>query len=634
MCGIAGILDLRSNSRNSIPLLKKMSDKIIHRGPDSDGQWLSDDKKMGMSFRRLSIIDLSENGSQPMLSNDLRYTISFNGEIYNHLDLRKNLEKEFKYRGNSDTETILNGFQKYGKDMFRKMNGMWGISIWDDQEKKLLLCRDRIGIKPIYYYHKNELFVYGSEIKSILEHPDISRELNISELPNYLNYGMSSGKESLFKNIKKLAPANYLEIDLKGKVEIKNYWSPFEQKNNNSELDDKDIQEKVMELLRESVNSRMMSDVPFGVFLSGGIDSSLNVALMTELMDRPVDSFTVGFKELEKFNELEHARKISKKFHTNHNEILIDENDAFPILSDLAWHEDEPNADPVCIPLYFLSKLTKQSGTTVIQVGEGSDEQFVGYKWMMQGYKFYKSLWSIYNPIPKIIKRGIFNFTKPALSGKIPSLALEYLRRASYNEPFYWSGVSVFSSFDQNDLLIEKKLNEIPAQYAKQIHDQIYTDHPSADYLQRVLYLELKQRLAELLLMRVDKITMAHSLESRVPFLDHRLVEFTMSLSEKKRVPNKNIPKYILKKAVEGLLPQDIIYRKKMGFAAPVDNWFRGPWKNFAEERLLNSEFAKLGLFDRSYLKEMLVRHQDKKSKLGSKIYSLVNLTLWYDRYF
>lgn len=634
MCGIAGILDLRSKPKINLPLLKKMSDIITHRGPDSEGQWLNESRKMGMSFRRLSIIDLSENGSQPMLSNDKKFAITFNGEIYNHLEIRKELENEFDYKGNSDTETILNGYRKYGKDIFQRMQGMWGIAIWDEQENKLLLSRDRIGIKPLYYYFKNGLLVYGSEIKSILEHPDVKKELNLEELPNYLNYGMSSGNESLFKNIKKLAPGHFLEIDSKADISVDRYWHPFQNKINSSELGEKQIQDKVMELLRASVKSRMMSDVPFGVFLSGGIDSSLNVALMSELMDRPVDSYTVGFKELEKFNELEHARKISKKFGTNHHEILIDEKDAFPILSDLAWHEDEPNADPVCIPLYFLSKLTKESGTTVIQVGEGSDEQFTGYKWMIEGYKFHNSLWKFYNPIPSIFKKGLFNLFDGLVGKSVPSLAMEYLRRSSYNEPFYWSGVSVLSTYDQKQLLNNKNLAELPAEYAITNYSEIDLLNSKADYLQKVLYLELKQRLAELLLMRVDKITMAHSLESRVPFLDHRLVEFTMSLSEKQRLPNKKIPKYILKKAVEELLPNDIIYRKKMGFAAPVDNWFRGSWKSFAEDQFFNSNFAKLGLFNANYLKNMLKEHENPKSKLGSKIYALVNLSLWYDRYF
>ncbi|MDC1067555.1 asparagine synthase (glutamine-hydrolyzing) [Candidatus Kapabacteria bacterium] len=632
MCGIAGILDLRSQSKCDLDLLKKMSDIITHRGPDSDGQWISSNKIMGMSFRRLSIIDLSENGTQPMTSPDGRYTISFNGEIYNHQEIRRELESEFTYRGNSDTETILYGFQKYGKDIFQKMHGMWGIAIWDNLEKKLLLCRDRVGIKPLYYYHKDGLLVYGSEIKSILTHPDIKTELNLNELPNYLNYGMSSKNESLFGNIQKLESAHFMEIS-STEIRKQRYWHPFD-KYDSSQYNQKDVQNKVMDLLRDSVKSRMMSDVPFGVFLSGGIDSSLNVALMAELMDRPIDSFTVGFKELEKFNELEYARKISKKFHTNHHEVLIDEKDSFSILSDLAWHEDEPNSDPVCIPLYFLSKLTKESGTTVIQVGEGSDEQFVGYKWMLQGYKFFNSLWSLYNPIPKVLKKGIYALSKPIMKSFVPSLAIEYMRRSSNNEPFYWSGVSVFSQYDQESLLSDKKILGKPAEYALSIYKEIEALSPNADYLQKVLYLELKQRLAELLLMRVDKITMAHSLESRVPFLDHRLLEFTTSLNEKQRMPDTSISKFILKKSVKDILPHDVIYRKKMGFAAPVDNWFRGPWEKFAEDRLFHSSFAKLGLLDNDYLKSMLKAHQNEKSKLGSKIYSLVNLTLWYDRFF
>lgn len=503
------------------------------------------------------------------------------------------------------------------------------------KKKKLLLCRDRIGIKPLYYYYKNGLLVYGSEIKSILEHPDVVKEFNPDELPNYLNFGLSSGKESLFKNIKKLPPAHFLEIDYKGEVKITKYWTPFTDQQNH-DLSDQEIQTKTIDLLRGSIDSRMMSDVPFGVFLSGGIDSSLNVALMSELMDRPIDTYTVGFKELEKFNELKYARQISDQFHTNHNEILIDENDAFPILSEIAWHTDEPNADPVCIPLYFLSKLTRESGTTVIQVGEGSDEQYVGYKWMLQGYKFYNTYWKLFKSLPKLLQKSIYSLSSTLFKSQNQFLALDYLRRATNDEEFNWSGVSIFSPSHLKELFSDKISDKwlVPAEYGNSLHQNALSENHSAEYLQRILHIELKQRLAEILLMRVDKIGMAHSLEARVPFLDHRIVEFNMSLSDKQKVPDYKLSKYILKKAVEDILPHDIIYRKKMGFAAPVDNWFRGSWKKFAEERLLHSNFAKLGLFNNNFIQNYLNIHSSGKKNLGADIYSLVALSLWYDRYF
>ncbi|OHE13551.1 MAG: asparagine synthase (glutamine-hydrolyzing), partial [Sulfurimonas sp. RIFOXYB2_FULL_37_5] len=430
-----------------------MSDVITHRGPDSEGQWVSDDRKCGFSFRRLAIIDLSEAANQPMHTPDGKYSIVYNGEVYNHLSIRENLEKSgYKYKSRSDTETILYGYREYGKNILGKLLGMWGMAIWDSEKKELFIARDRIGIKPLYYTISNGRFIFASEIKSILQHPSIKSELNLEELPNYLNYGMT-GSESLFKNIKKLPPAHCLTVNSNGEIRIERYWSPFNSDLISSDMSFDEIQSEVLRLLKQSIKDRMMSDVPFGVFLSGGIDSSLNVALMAELMNRPVDTFTVGFKELEKYNELDYARKIANIYKTNHHEILIDSNDVFPILEDLVWHEDEPNADPVCMPLYFLSKLTRDSGTIVIQVGEGSDEQFIGYKWMLRDYIFHKTYWKYFTHLPSFIRKSIYYATKPIFKGLNQYLALEYLRRGTFNEELYWSGVPIYTPSHQNSLL-------------------------------------------------------------------------------------------------------------------------------------------------------------------------------------
>ena len=631
MCGIAGLVDFRDSSDITIDILKKMSDVIIHRGPDSEGQWISQDQKAGLSFRRLAIIDLSENGSQPMHFNNLH--IVFNGEIYNHKEIRKELELKYKYNSNTDTETILYGFKEYSNQLFNKMTGMWGIAIWDDEKRKLTLCRDRIGVKPLYYYYKDKLLVFGSEIKSILEHPSVKKELNVREVTNYLNFGMSSKNSTLFENIYKLPSGHQLEFQEGKEPKIFRYWSPFDVKYNYNSSEE--IQETILEKLRDAIKIRMMSDVPFGVFLSGGIDSSLNVALMNELMDRPIDTFTVGFKELEKFNELEYATKISKLYKTNHHEILIDHNDADLILNDLPWHEDEPNADPVCIPLYYLSKLTKDSGTTVIQVGEGSDEQFVGYKWMMRDYKFVNTYWKYYKNLPESIRKIIYNSASRVLNYTDNYLISDILRRATFNEEFTWSGISIFSPTHLKYMLTDeyKNLSSEPSIYGHSLHDEAYKLKNDANYLERLLFVELNQRLAEILLMRVDKIGMAHSLEARVPFLDHRLVEYTMSIPSKFKVPNYTEPKYLLKKAVEDLLPKEIIYRKKQGFAAPVDNWFRNEWYEFTKDKFQNSKFINLNIIDKKFVLNLLEKHRNGKNH-GQELYSILNLILWYDRFF
>lgn len=306
MCGIAGLVDLNSNKSVNSHLLKKMSDVIIHRGPDSDGQWVADDAVCGLSFRRLAIIDLSQSGNQPMHTSDGRFHIVFNGEIYNHNLLRNEFESDGKtYHSKTDTETILYGYEKYGPEFLNKMLGMWAIAIWDNYEKELFLSRDRIGIKPLYYYYKDGILVFGSEIKSILCHPLVVKEPEIEQIPVFLNYTMSSDSQTLFKNIKKLPAGSFLKLNKSGDTSIHTYWSPLKNFKGYTDLNSKEIEDHTISLLRDSIEARMMSDVPFGVFLSGGIDSSLNVALMSELMNRPIDTFTVGFKELQKYNELE-----------------------------------------------------------------------------------------------------------------------------------------------------------------------------------------------------------------------------------------------------------------------------------------------------------------------------------------
>jgi asparagine synthase (glutamine-hydrolysing) len=636
VCGIAGIVDF--NSRDSsieLDLLKKMTDVIVHRGPDSEGYWISGARMCGLAFRRLSIVDLSPAGNQPMQTLDGRHTIVFNGEIYNHLNIRRQLtELGFNYRSRSDTETIINGYSRWGEGILDKMVGMWGLAIWDDEKKELFAARDRIGIKPFYYYFKDGLFVFGSEIKSILCHPKVRAELNIDALPIYLNYGMTGNCDSLFKNIKKLPAGHFLKLDSKGNLSITRYWCPFE-KAEYAELSRKEVIDELLRLLRQSVEARMMSDVPFGAFLSGGIDSSLNVALMSELMSRPVDTFTVGFKDLEQYNELNYARKTADLFKTNHHEILIDKSDAFDILENLVWHEDEPNGDPVCIPLYFLSKLTRDSGTIVIQVGEGSDEQFIGYESMLRDWNFYSDYWKKFKELPSVVKKSIYFTAKPLLRSTHKLLELDYLRRATFDKQLYWGGKSYFPPVEQ-ELLFSDAFNHLsrkPDEYTDTLHQTALELRNDADYLQRMVYVELASRLPEMLLMRVDKIGMAHSIEARVPFLDHRIVEFVMSIKPAMRVPDKHTTKSLLKEASRGIIPDEIIDRRKQGFWAPVQEWLRADWHDFAKDKILNSSIINTGLFNKCYIEQIFRRHRSGKGKEGVKLYFLLMLAMWGERF-
>ncbi len=638
MCGIAGIIDTKKRTeRNNREILKKMSDVIAHRGPDAEGQWLSGNNACGLAFRRLSIIDLSADGNQPLKSLNSNSVIVFNGEIYNHASIREDLlNKGYKYQSKTDTETILNGYREYGEEILQKMFGMWGFAIWDDEKQELFAARDRLGIKPFYYYFKDGLFIFGSEIKSILQHPDVRKELNVDEIPNYLNFGMSSNQHSLFKNIRKLPAGHSLRINSNGELSIRRYWSPFAQTDGNFKMSYEEIYEELIVKLRNSIKDRMMSDVPFGAFLSGGIDSSLNVALMSELMDRPVDTFTIGFTDLEKYNELEYAHQIADVFKTNHHEIIINQQDGFEVLEKLPYYEDEPNADPVCIPLYYLSKLTREKGTIVVQVGEGSDEQFCGYRWMLRDYKFIDSYYKMFTHLPKPIRQLSYGITSPLLNCNNLEMASEFMRRGVEKEEFYWSGQPVFTKVHLAKLLNPQYqyLTDKPYEYVSKMYKDMRDLYPDADIQQQMLYTEITHRLPEMLLNRTDKIGMAHSIEARLPFMDHRLVEFTMSIPQKMKVPDDKTTKFLLKKAVEPVLPHNIIYRKKQGFAAPMNEWMRTQWYDYAYENIMNSDFAKLGIINKKYAESLLLKHKSGKVNVGTLIYSLLNLNLWYKVFF
>lgn len=638
MCGIAGIVKLdNSNYEIAKELLQKMSDVITHRGPDSDGNWISPTGKCGFAFRRLAIIDLSANGNQPMHDTDGRYTIVFNGEIYNHSDLRKQLEqKGYKYKSNTDTETIIYGYREWGEKLLSKMIGMWSFAIWDNNTNELFAARDRIGIKPFYYLVNNSNFLFGSEIKSLLEYKEYKRNINFTQLPFYLYFGATNNNSTLFEGIKKLPAAHYLKINSKGEIKIKRYWDPFATLIPYASWTEDQLATEIITLLRDAIKIRMMSDVPFGVFLSGGIDSSLNVALMTEFMDRPVDTFTVGFRDLEKYNELEYAHQISKLFNTNHLEIIIDSQMALERIEEIAWHLDEPNADPVCIPINFLSELTRREGTIVVLVGEGSDEQFIGYNWMLREIKFNRYLWNYYQILPQSIRKLIFNIIKNPLLSRKQFQILEYFHKSANDWQQYWSGMPFFTTTEQKFLFGSNQnigINEIGI-YADSMSELADTFDLEIEFSRKAIFTEFYQRLPELLLMRVDKMGMAHSIEPRVPFLDHRLVELSFSVDYKKKIPDGKTTKYLLKKAAKGFIPDEIIHRKKQGFAAPVSEWLRNEWSGYAQDKILSSYLIQNGIINRSIVAEMLELHKTKRVDFYKQIYSLLMLSLWYEKYF
>ncbi|MEX2116103.1 MAG: asparagine synthase (glutamine-hydrolyzing) [Bacteroidota bacterium] len=653
MCGICGIYDYSSASPAfDTSLLVNMSDAMRHRGPDDQGTFISRDHRAGFGFRRLSIVDLSPAGHQPMSTPDGSLTIVFNGEIYNHLVLRKEFEqKGYRYRSHSDTESILFAYKEYGPDFVHKLLGMFALALWDEEKKRLILVRDRIGIKPLYYTVHNGQFVFASEIKSILRHPSIPRDLHEEALIHYLTFLVTPPSMTLFRGIRKLEAGHRLIVNSDGVVNDEQYWTPVSaapQPSINSDgtpvsrssllaesagFTEADHIRTVRSLLEQSVRDRMMSDVPFGVFLSGGIDSSTNTALMAGMMDRPVDTFSVGFKDLEKYNELQYARQIARKFGTNHHEILIDQRDAFEFLPKLIHHQDEPIADPVCIPLYFVSRLARENGTIVVQIGEGSDELFAGYPAMARELLFYRALWKPFIALPSFVKKRAYEISARILGPAHRHLMLDYIRKGAEGNELFWGGAISFTETHRRLLLTDQGRNSLDSEaLARQWHREILERDPGADYLKRMIYLELRNRLPELLLMRVDKMTMAASVEGRDPFLDHRLVEYAMTIPSKLKIRN-GVTKYILKKAVEGLIPDEIIHRRKQGFAAPMNEWLRSDWSSFAREKLSGSPILKRGIFRPEFIQAMFSRHINKKQEAGTQLWTLLNLFLWYEHW-
>ncbi len=596
MCGIAGFCNISNpHFTLDLSLLEKMQKTIEHRGPDGYRTWSSVEHQLAFVHRRLSIVDLSAAAFQPMTDQDKTVVVCCNGEIYNHEKLRKELEAYGHcYRTHSDTETIVYAYKQWGIDCLERLEGMFAIVIFDRIKNELYLVRDRIGIKPIYFSLQGNIFSFASEIKALWQLPWIEKKINRVALHHYLSFLVTPAPMTLYKGIYKLPSAFYVQVDSKRKVSFHEWYTPvttLSQNEQNQFADETFCIKNIRMLLRKSIKKRMMSDVPFGVFLSGGIDSSLNVALMSEFTDK-VKTFNISFSDGPEYSEVCWARKVAQRFGTEHHEMVITELEAFNFFEKMIHHQDEPLGDCVCVPLYYVSKLLKDAGVTVVQVGEGSDELFCGYNLYARYLNMNRRMQYFGRYAPGFLKKAtvkVFETLFPKKSGRI-----ELLRNWAENRALFWGGAAVFpeilkksisfiSDSEVEDPIIKKiypNFSQISDSHAV-VHyhlEKLQKLSPDADFLKSMIYLELKQRLPELLLMRVDKMTMATSVEGRVPFLDHKLVEFALHISEGLKYKN-GVTKYILKKACEGLLPHDVIYRKKMGFAAPVTRWFKGGGK-------------------------------------------------------
>lgn len=643
MCGICGVWEYgASEGRVERSLVERMRDEMPHRGPDDAGELLFDDGRGGLGFRRLSIIDLSEAGHQPMRGCTGDVWLVFNGEIYNHARLRAWLEERGHiYASRTDSETILHLYEERGLDFVHDIEGDYAIALWDARRERLILVRDRIGVKPLYFYRRDGRFLFGSEIKAILKHPAVTAEVDEEALYHYLTFLTTPAPSTLFRGIEKLPAGHMLTVERDGTTRVKQYWDALPPDESDAiasaRRDEEEHKHEILRLLRASISKRMMSDVPFGVFLSGGVDSSANVALMAEQMSRPVETFTVGFRDQEYLNELEGARRIARDFGTNHHEVMIGEEEMQSFLPELVFHQDEPIADPVCVPLYYVSKLARDSGTIVVQVGEGSDEIFSGYDKYVQYLRIYERFWRRAERVPLVARRMASAVTRPALeaTGR-KRVAIELIRRLGADEPLFWGATIIYDeSFKPR--VLSKSMRERFAGRSSLEAASPYLDHierlrPHSDFLSRMTYLELKLRLPELLLMRVDKITMATSVEARVPFLDHHLVEYALALPRALKVEGTS-GKHILKRALEEILPRDLLYSPKRGFGAPIREWFRNGLGGWFDSHLLNSRMRQRDYFDYRFITRMLEEHRRATHDWSFHLWCLLNLSLWYEHW-
>ena len=646
MCGIAGIYIVNNPLTVKEETLVSMRDSLISRGPDDKGLYISKDKKLGLGFRRLSIIDLSKKGNQPMSNEDKSIYLVFNGEIYNFQELKEDLIiKGHHFKSRTDSEVIIHLYEEKREKCLDDLNGMFAFVIWDEKQKKLFAARDRIGIKPFYYYFKDGIFLFGSEIKAILKNPLVKREPDLEGISHYLTFASTPAPFTLFKDIKKLPAAHYLTLDNVSHLETKRYWSS--KQNTEYRIPDAENKEefyiqKIRSLLEDSIQKQMVSDVPFGCFLSGGIDSSTNAVLMSKAMGKPVETFSISYKDYPEFDEFKYSRKINELLKAKSHEARVGPEEFLDWIDKMADYSDDPNGDWVCFPVHYLAKMFKEDGVKMGQVGEGSDELFNGYDRDLVYFKFWKKFWRYLEKLPKFIKIIPYAISKllPKHTATFPK---ELLRRLSYNKHLFYGGANAFTSYDKQFLLSASFKKQIPYDISDKVVEDIYQEiqntesriqNTRLDFLQQSLYLELNLRLPELLLMRVDKMTSMNSIEARVPYLDHRLVELAFSIPQELKLKN-NTTKYILKKAVEGIIPEEIIYRKKKGFGAPVSQWLRENEgvRNKIISIIKNSKIQKLNLFDYEYIDRLLKDHLLKKRDNSFKIWNLTTLSLWADHW-
>ncbi|MDY0131690.1 MAG: asparagine synthase (glutamine-hydrolyzing) [Desulforegulaceae bacterium] len=625
MCGICGIYNLDNNPVQKTQI-EKMNSVMVHRGPDAGGILI--DKNIGLGHRRLKIIDL-ETGDQPMQDKSGQISLVVNGEIYNYLELRKKLEKKgHTFLTKSDTETIIYSYLEYGEDFVKKLRGMFAIGLWDKKEQKLIITRDRVGKKPLYYYFDNKRLVFASELKSLLEINDIPKKIDYKALDAYFSYGYVPSPLSIIKNIKKLEPGQIGVFNLAGELKIKNYWD-INFQTSSFNLSETDLIEKLTELFDEAVKIRLISDVPLGAFLSGGVDSSAVVASMAGFMDKPVKTSSIGFMEKE-FNELSFASLVAKQYGTDHHESIVSA-DALDIINKMVWHLDEPFADSSSIPTWYVSKATRKNVIVALS-GDGGDENFAGYT---KRYSMVNLEDKIRKKIPDFLKKSFlpcFASIYPRIDSLPRPLRLKtFLTNISDSfENSYCRDMSFYFDSKTKDNLYSSKMKEKVKGFSSENVLLGYLNKCSKDMdaVSKAQYVDIKTYMTEDVLVKVDRMSMAHSLEVRSPILDHVFMEFAATIPLRLKLNGKE-SKYIFKKMNENRLPSEVLYRKKQGFSVPLSKWIKTDLKPVVEAALFSQNNGIEDFLDMDFLRKIYDNNLRGINDYSSQIWNVFMFALW-----
>ncbi len=623
MCGIAGFIETkRTTDSEPAVVLDRMCRIIRHRGPDDQGLWVDDGVALGM--RRLSIIDL-KGGHQPLSGCDGAVTIIFNGEIYNYRELQRELEAcGHSFRTRSDTETIVHAYEEYGAACVERLRGMFAFALWDARERKLFLARDRVGKKPLYYtLTPRGTLVFGSELKSLLEHPEVEREVSPEALDAYLTLGYVPDPLCILRGIKKLPPGHHLTFTKDGRSVLAEYWDfPFDETEPARPRREEEYVEELRALLDEAVRVRLISEVPLGAFLSGGVDSSAVVGLMARHMGQPVKTFSIGFHE-DSYNELKYARATAKHFATDHHEFIVTP-DICHLVDELVWHFDEPFADSSAVPTYMVSKMAREHVTVALS-GDGGDELFAGYtRYDVEGQR------SQFNRLPRVVRHNLMR----AVGRRLPHGAWgrNYLNNVSL-DPLerYLDNVSVFTDLNKLSLYTSDFGQQLSGDGAALASFRLHAGRVRSrvEPLDTLLYLDSKTYLPGDILTKVDRMSMAVSLEARAPLLDHKLIEYVTRLPASLKMRGRE-GKYIFKRAISDLVPGEILSRPKQGFGVPLDQWINDQLRGRIRETITEGRALSRGYVKQRYIHQLLDEHERGRRDHSAQLWALFMLELWH----